>query len=152
MSHMKLETAVAGIRAIDRTGTQAHNLGDLALAAAVAAGLPLSALNRVAASIAPGDPSFVYRLVPRATLSRRRAVAGGMGRLSAETSAKIARLNEIWTFAIEVWGDADAARAFLLRPHPMLQDRAPLDVILMNEFGGEAVRGNLGRLQYGSAA
>jgi len=51
-----------------------------------------------------------------------------------------------------VWGSDDAARAFLFRPHPMLEGQRPIDVVLANEFGRPLVEGILGRLQYGSAA
>ena len=120
-------------------------------------GLPLAALDRVAKAVAPDDAGFAFRMVPRATLARRRkawttahdAVAA---RLSAEESARVARLAEVWTLAREVWGSEEAARAFLFRPHPMLEGRRPVDVVLANEFGRPLVEGILGGLKYGSAA
>ena len=45
-----------------------------------------------------------------------------------------------------------AARDFLFRPHPMLEDELPVDVVLRSEFGAELVIDILGRLKYGSAA
>jgi putative toxin-antitoxin system antitoxin component (TIGR02293 family) len=54
--------------------------------------------------------------------------------------------------ARDVWGGEDAARAFLFRPHPMLEGQRPVDVVLATEFGRPLVEGILGRLQYGSAA
>nr|WP_294566564.1 antitoxin Xre/MbcA/ParS toxin-binding domain-containing protein [uncultured Rhodopila sp.] len=73
-------------------------------------------------------------------------------RLSPEEGAKVARIAEVWTLARQVWGSDDAARAFLFRPHPMLEGQRPIDVALANEFGRPLVEGILGRLQYGSAA
>lgn len=64
-------------------------------------------------------------------------------------------MSDVGTLAVlarEVWGSDEAARAFLFRPHPMLEGRRPIDVVLANEFGRSLVEGILGRLQYGSAA
>ena len=121
------------------------------------ADIPLTALDRVAKAIAPGDAGFSFRLVPRATLLRRRkafatAHNAAAARLSAEESARLARLAEIWALAREVWGSDDEARRFLFRPHPMLEGRLPIDIVLANEHGRPLVEGILGRLQYGSAA
>jgi putative toxin-antitoxin system antitoxin component, TIGR02293 family len=111
-------------------------------------GLPIAALDRVADLVAPSDAAFRFRIVPRATLTRRRS----SGRLSAEEGAKVARLARIWSLAVDVWGSAEAARAFLHRPHAMLEDHAPLDVVVRSEIGGELVTDILGRLKYGTAA
>ena len=141
---------VLGIR-----GHRQKPLSLLGLAAEVDRGLPLSALDRVVRQVAPDDSEFVFRLVPRATLARRRkAVAGKVesARLSPDEGAKVARLAEVWSMAREVWGEDEEARAFLFRPHPMLDGRRPIDVVLANEFGRPLVEGILGRLQYGSAA
>jgi putative toxin-antitoxin system antitoxin component (TIGR02293 family) len=120
-------------------------------------GLPLTALDRIADAVAPDDSGFPFRMVARATLARRRkalatAHDSPASRLSAEESARVARLAEVWALASEVWGSDEAARAFLFRPHPMLEGRRPIDVVLANEFGRPLVEGILGRLQYGSAA
>lgn len=119
-------------------------------------GLPLTALDRLTRAVAPGDGGFAFRLVSRATLARRRkAVATSRGSaaafLSADEGARVARLASVWVLAREVWGGDEAARDFLFRPHPMLENRAPVDVVLANEFGRPLVEGILGRLQYGSA-
>ena len=121
----------------------------MALAGQVERGLPLSALDRLARQVAPDDAGFPYRLVPKATLARRRAA---QARLTPEESAKLARLAEIWTQARDTWGSDAAARDFLVRPHAMLEGRAPMDVVLASEFGRPVVEGILGRLRYGSAA
>ena len=111
-------------------------------------GFSAGALDRLVMSIAPQDGGLKYRLIPRATLARRRAGAF----LSADQSEKLARLARIWVFAREVWGGEAAARDFLMRPHAMLEDQAPLDVVIESETGAELVREILGRLQFGSAA
>jgi putative toxin-antitoxin system antitoxin component (TIGR02293 family) len=111
-------------------------------------GLPVDALERVARLLAPGDAQFKYRLVPKATLERRR----NTGRLSSDEGARLARVARVWGLAIDVWRDEDEARDFLFRPHPMIEDKRPIDVVIQNEFGGEMVVDILGGLKYGSAA
>lgn len=111
-------------------------------------GFSVVALDRLVTSIAPDDGGLKYRLIPRATLARKRAGA----LLSADQSEKLARLARIWVFAREVWGGDGAARDFLMRPHAMLEDQTPLDVVIESETGAELVREILGRLQFGSAA
>ena len=95
----------------------------LGLMGEVERGLPLSALDRVAHAVAPGDSSFAHRLVPRATLARRRAQASA--RLTPDESARVARLASVWAFAKDVWQDDEQARGFLSRPHPELGMRRP---------------------------
>jgi len=146
-------------QAAEVLGLRARSRGPmslLGLAAEVDKGLPLSALERVVRQVAPDDSAFAFRLVPRATLARRRKAAGSASdrssRLSPDEGARVARLAEIWALAREVWGSDEEARAFLFRPHPMLDGRRPVDVVLANEFGRPLVEGILGGLQYGSAA
>jgi putative toxin-antitoxin system antitoxin component (TIGR02293 family) len=111
-------------------------------------GLPLSAFDRVMALVAPGDTGFRYRVIPKASLARRQH----QKKLTATESERLARIAGIWTFACDVWGTADEARDFLFRPHPMLGDRRPIDVVIDSEVGAGVVEGILGRLKFGSAA
>ena len=46
----------------------------------------------------------------------------------------------------------EEAREFLFRPHPMIEDKRPIDVVILSEFGAEMVVDILGGLKYGSAA
>ncbi|MDR3538347.1 MAG: DUF2384 domain-containing protein [Acetobacteraceae bacterium] len=130
--------------------------GPFPLMAAVEHGLPLSALDRLIHSVAPSDSKFAFRIIPRATLARRRKAWAAAkdrpeGRLSAEEGARLARLAGVWAMALDVWGGEDAARQFMFEAHPLLHDRRPIDVVLENELGRPVVEGILGRLQYGSA-
>ena len=118
----------------------------LGLMGEVEKGLPLSALDRTVHAVAPEDASFAYRLVPRATLARRRSQASP--RLTPEESARVARLASVWAFAMDVWGNEEDARRWLFQPHMMLEDRRPIDVVLASEFGRPMVEGILGRLKY----
>ena len=110
-------------------------------------GLPVSALDRIARQIAPDDPAFRYRIVPRSSLARRRQ----HGRLSPEEGARLARLANLWSFACDVWKREEDARAFLFRRHMLLEDRRPIDVVIESDLGAELVRRILGQLLYGTA-
>lgn len=130
--------------------------GPLPLMAAVENGLPLTSLDRVVHSVAPTDNKFAFRIIARATLARRRkaliaAKNRAQSRLSAEEGTRLARLAGVWAMALDVWGSKDTARQFMFEPHPLLQGRRPIDVVLENELGRPVVEGILGRLQYGSA-
>lgn len=111
-------------------------------------GLPLEALERMAGMLAPGDAKFKYRLVPKATYERRK----GKRRLSADEGTRLARVARVWGLALDVWDNEDDARDFLFRPHPMIEDEQPIDVVIRSEFGAEMVVDILGGLKYGSAA
>jgi putative toxin-antitoxin system antitoxin component (TIGR02293 family) len=121
---------------------------DLDWAKLLSEGLPTSAFERLCAAIAPEDKSFPYELVPRSTLVRRRREA----RLTPEESERIQRMAEIWAFAVEVFGDDAKARRFLMREHALLRGERPIDLVIANAKGAQAVKGILGRLKYGSAA
>ncbi len=111
-------------------------------------GLPVGTLFEIAEAVAPSPGEIVHGIVPKATLARRRKE----GRLSAAEGAVVARLAAVWALALEVWGTPEAARGFLNRPHPMIEDRKPIDLVVQSEIGGEMVSQILGRMQYGSAA
>lgn len=98
--------------------------------------------------MAPDDTGFAYRLVPRATLSRRRS--RNTPRLTPEESARVARVASVWAFAKDVWNSDEDARRWLFEPHMMLDNRLPIDVVLASEFGRPLVEGILGRLKYGT--
>ena len=98
--------------------------------------------------LAPTDTRFKYKFVPKATYERRKT----QHLLTEEEGTRLARVARVWSLALEVWGSEEEARNFLFRPHPMLQDERPIDVVLQNEIGGELALEILGRLKYGSAA
>lgn len=111
-------------------------------------GLPVTSVERMAQLLAPTDTRFKYKFVPKATYERRKA----QHLLTEEEGTRLARVARVWSLALEVWGSEEEARSFLFRPHPMLQDERPIDVVLQNEIGGELALEILGRLKYGSAA
>lgn len=111
-------------------------------------GLPIEALERMARLLAPDDSQFKYRFIPKATYERRK----NKRRLSSDEGMLLARVARIWSLALDVWQDEEGAREFLFRPHPMIEDNRPIDVVIKNEFGAEMVIDILSRLKYGSAA
>jgi putative toxin-antitoxin system antitoxin component (TIGR02293 family) len=112
-------------------------------------GLPVAAVEHLCRVLAPGDANFKHLIVSRPTLARRKRQHA---KLSAEESDRLVRLAKVWTFAREVWGSDEEARAFLFRPHMMLEGRRPIDVVLGTDIGARLVEDILGRLKYGSAA
>ncbi|MBX5159308.1 MULTISPECIES: antitoxin Xre-like helix-turn-helix domain-containing protein [unclassified Rhizobium] len=118
------------------------------LLSSIEAGLPVKALDRMALLLAPDDLQFKYRLVPKATYERRKS----KHRLSSDEGIRLARLARVWGLALDVWQTEAEARDFLFRPHAMLEDRRPIDVVIQSEIGGELVLDILGSLKYGSAA
>lgn len=125
-----------------------RSLTPFALASEIEQGLPVKMLEHVTGSVAPQDASFKYRIVPKASLARRKQDE----RLTGQQSERLARLAKAWSLAVSVWGDEQEARDFLFRRHPMLEDEKPVDVILKGELAGSLVEDILGRLQHGSAA
>jgi putative toxin-antitoxin system antitoxin component (TIGR02293 family) len=129
-------------------GTPAHPLAsDVEYLSLVARGFPVKVLDRIADEVAPGDVRFKYRIVPKASYARSRMNR----RLTASQSVLVTRLASVWAQAVRIWKSEEAARSFLGRPHPLLGNRKPIDLILENEIGAGLVRGVLGRLESGSA-
>ncbi len=101
----------------------------------VAHGLPKQALKAIVDNVGMNNDErkqLLYRIIPEATYKRRR------GRLNAGESERTERLARIYATAQYVWNSDEDARTFLHTPHPLLEDRAPLDVSL-TELGARRV-------------
>jgi putative toxin-antitoxin system antitoxin component (TIGR02293 family) len=110
----------------------------------VRAGLPKRSLQLVARrAVAVGSPSsaLVYAIVPSATFKRRT-------RLNADESARTERLARVIALAETVWEDAEMAREFLNRPHPMLGHETPL-AMAHTELGARLVENVLHSIEHG---
>lgn len=108
-------------------------------------GLPRMALTACMARLGVQESErrrMRRRIVPDSTLSRRRE------RLNARESARLERLARVYAVTLYVWGDEACARAFLQRPHPLLEGRAPLDAAL-TELGARRVETLLAQLCLG---
>lgn len=141
-------TGVLGVG--DDEGEADRSASPLRLVRILEQGLPVGTLDRVSRAVAPADARFKHRIVPRATLARRRT--GEEERLSSEESGRLARVAGLWAMAMDVWGGEEDARAFLFRPHPLLEGRTPIDLVLGSDLGARLVEDILGRLRHGSAA
>jgi putative toxin-antitoxin system antitoxin component (TIGR02293 family) len=119
----------------------------LTLASSVEKGLPVSALDKFAGRISPLDVrGFAYRVVPKPTLERRRKQKQ---HLTTDESDRLARVAKVFAFGLEIFRDEAKVRDFLNRPHPMLDDRVPLELALATGPGADAVVNLLGRTAYG---
>ena len=119
----------------------------ISLLDSIAEGLPFDATDTLTAALSPTDPTFKYRLVPKATYARRKIAR----RLSPQESERLVRLARIWSLALDVWKDEDAARRFLTGRHVLLSQRTALDVALDSELGGKMVEELLARAAYSTA-
>lgn len=112
----------------------------------VRAGLPKKSLQLVARRAAlPGEPAtrLVYRVVPVATFKRRT-------RLSPEESERTERLARVVALAEGLWDDPDEARAFLNRPHPLLDGGTPIEAA-RTELGARRVERLIHSVEHGLA-
>ena len=100
----------------------------LGLADSIMTGLPVITLDRLAGAVAPDDASFKFRLIPKATLERRRKST--TRRFTSDEGDRLARLAKVYIFALSIYRDSNNAREFLNRPHAMLDGKLPLDVAL----------------------
>lgn len=118
----------------------------LTLAYSIEKGLPVSALEKFAGRVSPQDARrFTYRVVPKPTLERRRR---DKQHLTTEESDRLARVAKVFAFGLEVFRDEAKVRSFLERPHPMLDDKAPLELALATSPGADAVINLIGRAAY----
>ncbi len=111
----------------------------------VEAGLPVEALGKVVAHVAePGaaGTELKYRIVPKATLHRRRQ------QLTLEESERLERLARVTALAEDVWEDEGLAHEFLLSPQPQLADERPID-LARTDLGARQVEELLMKLELG---
>jgi putative toxin-antitoxin system antitoxin component (TIGR02293 family) len=123
-------------------GRDVHSLSDLEQT--VSTGLPKRSLRMAAERVCPGRGEarrVIFRVVPEATYKRRT-------RLSLSESERTERLARVIAGAEFVWADRTAAREWLTRPHPELEERTPLDAGL-SEVGARQVEELLDRILYG---
>jgi putative toxin-antitoxin system antitoxin component (TIGR02293 family) len=128
-------------------GTEAEPVSGVRYLDLVEKGLPLRSLYKVVELVAPENAEFKYRIVSKASLARHKP----QKRLSPNHSVVVSRLAEVWANALRIWKSEEAAREFLYRRHPLLDQRKPIDLVLENEIGAGLVKSVLGRLEFGSA-
>jgi putative toxin-antitoxin system antitoxin component (TIGR02293 family) len=129
------------------TPKRAATFNTFDLADEIGKGLSASAVERLSSKVAPDDPSFRYRIVPKATLGRR--LRSGSKRLNRDESDRLARLARIWAMAMDVWKSEADAQRFLSGPHPLLRNRVARELAVESEFGARQVEELLGHIKYG---
>jgi putative toxin-antitoxin system antitoxin component (TIGR02293 family) len=145
MAHVDAHTMAALLGVKLRRGRHLHSLD---LFSEVGKGLSVAALEGLCRLIAPDDPKFCYRIVPKATLARRRQ---GTGRLNPAESNRLTRVASVWALALDVWKSERAARRILGEPHSLLRNSVPRELAIESYIGARMVEGLLGGLKYGSA-
>jgi putative toxin-antitoxin system antitoxin component (TIGR02293 family) len=124
-------------------GQPVHSIEELSHA--VARGLPKDALRKTVCRIFPDAKQrrmILYRIIPEATYKRRRRL------LRPVESERTERLARVVAAAEFVWNDPDKARRWLIKPHPELGDRTPVELAL-TELGARQVEDLLDRIHYG---
>ena len=127
-------------------GRRVASLADLS--EVVSGGLPKISLRMTVQRIFPegvGHRKLLYRIVPEATLKRRR------NRLTPAESERTERLARVVAAAEYVWGDPSDARRFLTTLHPALGGQAPIDAA-MTELGARRVEELLASIEHGLPA
>lgn len=61
-------------------------------------------------------------------------------------------LDRVFALGLEIWGDPDTVRVFLERPHPLLENAKPIDLLRSGAAGAQRVLDLLERGRNGSAA
>lgn len=121
---------------------------DLALADAVAHGLPSGSLDAFVLQVAPAALSLssVYQVVgSERTLQRKRITRT---RLSSAESDKLARLARVAAHAEEALGDRDRALRWLGKPNRALGGKTPM-MLLGSDAGAVVVEQVLERIAHG---
>jgi putative toxin-antitoxin system antitoxin component (TIGR02293 family) len=111
---------------------------------AVGRGLPFAALKYVLRHFPQRQKTRVQQIVvPRSTLQRREEE----GRLRPAESERLERIARLATLAEQVWESPEQAQQFLITPHPMLENQAPLD-LAATDLGTRRVETLLWKLEH----
>lgn len=122
---------------------------DLKLADNIARGVPVRSVDRVIAFIDPSGLTIKStHFVPKSTFQRRKA---DDGLLSPDKSGKLWQVARVFVEARRHYRCDEQARAFLLRAHPLLEGRRPLDLARETAAGADLVLKVLGEAEAGVA-
>lgn len=129
-----------------------ETIDDLALVELVRKGFPAKTATTIALRVDPQGRFFQPTdIIPKATLHRRVKTHNRL--LTKDESEKILSLSKLFAEVIRLYhNDLNRAAQFLLAPHPMLGDRAPIDLAKESISGTELVLKILARADAGVAA
>ncbi len=126
-------------------------MSDIALVERVETGLPISTAETIVRRVDPdGLYLHVHDIIPKATYYRRKEQGKP---LTKDQSEKILALSRVFDEILRQYhGDTGTAAMFLVRAHPMLGGRSPLDVAKESTAGADLVLKLLARAEAGVAA
>lgn len=134
---------LARLLALDPTKIQ----DDVSLARQVSSGLPTRAASSLADFL--GGASALSKIVPEATLRRLRKARKP---LTKEHSERLYEMGRIVDAVSRIYrGNETEIRAFLTRPHPLLEGETPFDMARSSSAGTDAVLNLLSRAEAGVA-
>jgi putative toxin-antitoxin system antitoxin component (TIGR02293 family) len=122
---------VARLLGVDGAG----RVDDVALADHIAGGLMASAAEGLIDILGRG--TVIGRIVPEATFRRHKSNRKVLSRAMSERLYEVGRVVVVAEAAYR--GDSEGARRFLVRPHPLLDGRTPLDLAIASSAGADAV-------------
>jgi len=128
-----------------------RDVDDLVLVEAVKKGFPIKTASLIVKKIDP-DGRFLQEtdLIPKSTYHRRKK---GLQVLTKDESEKILRLAKVFLEVLRQYrGDTKLAAQFLLREHPMLGGRSPIDLAKESTAGSDLVLKLLAKADAGVAA
>jgi putative toxin-antitoxin system antitoxin component (TIGR02293 family) len=126
-------------------------IDDLGLVEAVRKGLPVKTAQAVAQKIDP-DGRYLKStdIIPKSTLHRRQK---SQQPLSKDESERVFALSKVLSEALRLYGgDAERCAHFMIRKHPMLGNRTPLDLTIESIAGADLVLKLLAKADAGVAA
>lgn len=127
-----------------------QEMDDLKLVRRVELGLPISAVRRIVHRIDPNELNVsVYDLIPKTTYYR---IKDKKKPLSKDQSEKIFALSKVFSETLRHYhDDRESASMFLMRSHPLLGGRSPLDVARESTAGADLVLKLLDKAEAGVA-
>lgn len=123
-------------------------IDDADLPAAVRQGLPFACAENVA-QLLDLSMSRLYELIAMSASTAHRRQQQQV--LNPDESDRLARIARVTAEAVRVFGDVDSAKRWLARPHVVLGNAAPLD-LLDTDSGAEQVTDELVRIELGELA
>jgi len=129
---------------------KARRIGDLALVECVERGFPLNTADIIVKRVDPkGEFLQVRHIIPKSTYHRRLKK---MQVLTKDESEKILALAKVFVLVLRQYHeDSKLAAQFLLREHPLLGGRTPIDVAKESTAGADLVLKLLAQAQAGVA-
>jgi putative toxin-antitoxin system antitoxin component (TIGR02293 family) len=128
----------------------ARRISDIGLVEQVEKGFPVRTADIIAKRVDPtGRLLQAHDFIPRSTFHRR---VKNVQPLTREESSKILAVARVFVELLRQYhGDSKLAAHFLLREHPMLGGRTPIDVAKESTAGADLVLKLLARAEAGVA-